>query len=127
MAHPDLDELLNALLPFAQQLLSKHGEFYPFRSAMTTDGEIEAAAYPDFSGFWLHTGIFLARFSSRKATYKSEASMRLDRIGEIALMNNVRSQLRSIRRRINRHLANNSNSRHPIMLRGTGTIYSPLS
>jgi hypothetical protein len=42
MAHPDLDQLLNALLPFAQQMLSKHGEFYPFGSAMTTDGKIEA-------------------------------------------------------------------------------------
>jgi hypothetical protein len=46
MAHPDLDQLLNALLPFAQQMLSKHGEFYPFGSAMSTDGKIEAhAAY----------------------------------------------------------------------------------
>ena len=26
MAHPDLEELLNALLPFAQEMLSKHGE-----------------------------------------------------------------------------------------------------
>src|SRR2546426_1377236 len=42
MAHPDLDQLLNALLPFAQQMLSKHGEFYPFGSAMTTDGQIQA-------------------------------------------------------------------------------------
>ena len=46
MAHPDLDELLNLLIPFAQQMLSKHGEFYPFGSAMSTDGKAEAhAAY----------------------------------------------------------------------------------
>jgi hypothetical protein len=46
MAHPDLDELLNAMLPFAQQMLSKHGEFYPFGSAMTAEGKIEMhAAY----------------------------------------------------------------------------------
>jgi membrane protease YdiL (CAAX protease family) len=31
MAHQDLNELLNALLPFAQQMLEKHGEFFPFR------------------------------------------------------------------------------------------------
>jgi hypothetical protein len=46
MAHPDLDQLLNALLPFGQQMLSRHGEFFPFGSAMTVDGKIEAhAAY----------------------------------------------------------------------------------
>jgi hypothetical protein len=46
MAHPDLDELLNAVLPFAQQMLSKHGEFFPFGSAMSADGKVEAhAAY----------------------------------------------------------------------------------
>jgi hypothetical protein len=46
MAHPDLDQLLNSLIPFAQQMLSKRGEFFPFGSAMTTDGKIEAhAAY----------------------------------------------------------------------------------
>ena len=46
MAHPDLDELLNALVPFAQQMLSKHGEFFPFGATMTTNGELTAdAAY----------------------------------------------------------------------------------
>jgi hypothetical protein len=40
MAHPDLDELLNALLPFAQQMLSAHGEFFPFGAAMNADGQI---------------------------------------------------------------------------------------
>src|SRR5262249_56366350 len=49
MAHPDLDELLNALLPFAQQMLSKHGEFFPFGSAMSVDGKIEAHAASDGS------------------------------------------------------------------------------
>jgi hypothetical protein len=42
MAHPDLDLLLNAVLPFAQQMLAKHGEFFPFGTSMTTDGEIIA-------------------------------------------------------------------------------------
>ena len=40
MAHPDLDELMNALLPFAQEMLRKHGAFYPFAGSMSTAGEI---------------------------------------------------------------------------------------
>jgi hypothetical protein len=47
MAHPDLDNLLNAILPFAQQMLAKHGEFYPYGSTMTTDGQIVAQAAYD--------------------------------------------------------------------------------
>jgi hypothetical protein len=44
MAHPDLDELLNALVPFAQEMLSKHGEFLPFGATMSVNGEITAEA-----------------------------------------------------------------------------------
>ena len=40
MAHPDLDKLLNVILPLAQQMLGKHGEYYPFGSSMTTEGQI---------------------------------------------------------------------------------------
>lgn len=40
MAHSDLDELLNALLPMAEMLLAKHGEFYPIGAIMLSDGEI---------------------------------------------------------------------------------------
>jgi hypothetical protein len=40
MAHPDIDNLMNAILPFAQQMLAKHGEFYPYGSTMTIDGQI---------------------------------------------------------------------------------------
>jgi hypothetical protein len=40
MAHPDLNELLNSLLPMAEMLLSKQGEFYPIGAIMTSDGEI---------------------------------------------------------------------------------------
>lgn len=44
MAHPDLDDLLNVMVPFAQQMLAKHGEFYPFGSAINADGKVEALA-----------------------------------------------------------------------------------
>lgn len=43
----DYDQLLNALLPFAQQMLAKRGEFHPFGAAMTVDGEIVMAASYD--------------------------------------------------------------------------------
>jgi hypothetical protein len=35
----DLDDLLNLTLRFAQQMLEKQGEFYPFGAAMSTGGE----------------------------------------------------------------------------------------
>jgi hypothetical protein len=40
MAHPDLNQLLNALLPMAEMLLAKQGEFYPIGAIMLSDGEI---------------------------------------------------------------------------------------
>jgi hypothetical protein len=39
LAQADLDGLLNALLPFAQQELEKLGEFFPFGAIVTADGE----------------------------------------------------------------------------------------
>jgi len=44
MAHPDLDALLNAVLPFAQQMLTKHGESYPFGAIVNRGGEIALVA-----------------------------------------------------------------------------------
>ena len=41
MAHSDLQALLDSLLPFAQSLLSKYGDFHPFGAYMGTDGEIK--------------------------------------------------------------------------------------
>jgi len=35
----DLDGLLNVTLPFAQQMLAKAGEFYPFGTAVTVNGQ----------------------------------------------------------------------------------------
>jgi hypothetical protein len=40
MAHPELNELLNALLPMAQMLLTKQGTFLPIGAIMLSDGEI---------------------------------------------------------------------------------------
>jgi len=38
MAHPDLDELLNAALPFARKMLLKRGEFHPFGVSLSPTG-----------------------------------------------------------------------------------------
>jgi hypothetical protein len=40
----DLDALLNPLLPFAQDMLRKHGEFFPFGAVMKAGGEVELVA-----------------------------------------------------------------------------------
>ena len=40
MAQEDLEELLNFLIPCAQQFLAKSGEFYPFAASMTPDGTV---------------------------------------------------------------------------------------
>ena len=44
MPHPDLEELLNFLIPFAQEMLAKNGEFYPFGAASDAQGEVAAQA-----------------------------------------------------------------------------------
>ena len=40
MAHPDLDELVSELIPFAQLMLAKAGEFYPSGGTMGTEGDL---------------------------------------------------------------------------------------
>ncbi|MBN1537517.1 MAG: hypothetical protein JW908_12340 [Anaerolineales bacterium] len=40
MAQSDLKELLNTLIPFAQQMLAKQGDYYPFATSIGLDGEI---------------------------------------------------------------------------------------
>ena len=39
-AKSDVEDLMNAALPFAQEMLTNHGEFYPYGHAMKPDGEI---------------------------------------------------------------------------------------
>ena len=43
-AQADYDTLLDAVLGFAQQLLTTSGEFYPFAAAIRTDGKAEMVA-----------------------------------------------------------------------------------
>jgi hypothetical protein len=46
MAKPteEIEEILNFLLPFAEQMLKKEGEFYPYAATMAADGEVAAVA-----------------------------------------------------------------------------------
>jgi hypothetical protein len=46
MADPkeEIQLLLNYLLPFAEQMLSKHGEFYPYAATMDTGGDVQAVS-----------------------------------------------------------------------------------
>jgi hypothetical protein len=43
-AQADMDDLLNVVLPFAEQTLAKHGELFPFGAAISTSGEAEMVA-----------------------------------------------------------------------------------
>jgi hypothetical protein len=45
--HDDLDGMLNAALPFGQQMLAKNGEFFPYGVSLSADGEAKMeASYP---------------------------------------------------------------------------------
>jgi len=41
MAHPDLQSLVDSLLPIAQSLLRNQGDFHPFGATMDSDGRIQ--------------------------------------------------------------------------------------
>jgi hypothetical protein len=49
MADPkdEIQKLLNYLLPFAEQMLSRHGEFYPYAATMDAGGEVQAVSAAD--------------------------------------------------------------------------------
>ncbi|WP_174875594.1 hypothetical protein [Vogesella oryzae] len=40
----ECENLMNAALPFAVQMLQKHGEFFPYGAALKTNGEIASVA-----------------------------------------------------------------------------------
>jgi hypothetical protein len=46
MAEPreEIEQLLNYLLPFAERMLSSHGEFYPYAATMDVGGEVQAVS-----------------------------------------------------------------------------------
>jgi len=46
-AREDYNALLQFLMPFAEQMLKKHGEFFPFGAAVSTAGEVAAHATYD--------------------------------------------------------------------------------
>jgi hypothetical protein len=43
-AKGECEEIMNALIPFAQQMLEKYGEFFPFGGTMNSNGEIAQTA-----------------------------------------------------------------------------------
>ena len=46
-AQEDFSALLDALMPFAEQMLEKHGEFFPFGATVSTAGEVGGQATYD--------------------------------------------------------------------------------
>jgi hypothetical protein len=78
MAREDLDNLLSACIPFAQQMLAKHGTFFPFGATMSQTGEISlAAGYDDKPGIEAQEIADLTldgfRAGSRTGDYKAVA------------------------------------------------------
>lgn len=47
MPHADLEKLLDATLPFGQQMIAKHGEFFPYGAVINSKGEVELRAASD--------------------------------------------------------------------------------
>jgi len=43
-AKAECEALMNSVLPFAKQMLDRHGEFYPYGAAMRANGEIVSVA-----------------------------------------------------------------------------------
>jgi hypothetical protein len=46
-AKAECEQLMNAALPFAQQMLERHGEFFPYGQAINSDGKVVSVAAHD--------------------------------------------------------------------------------
>jgi hypothetical protein len=44
----EIQEVLNFLLPFAERMLTEHGEFYPYAATMSAEGEVTAVPAAGF-------------------------------------------------------------------------------
>lgn len=44
----EIQEVLNFLLPFAERMLTEHGEFYPYAATMSVEGEVTAVPAGSF-------------------------------------------------------------------------------
>ena len=76
MAREDLDNLLSTCIPFAKQMLEKHGEFFPFGATMSPTGEISlAAGYDDGPGLGAQeiAKLMLDGFRAQSSDYKAVA------------------------------------------------------
>ena len=51
-AQDDLDGLLNTVLPLAEDLLGKHGKFFPFGGSVSSEGEESLTAADPGLGEW---------------------------------------------------------------------------
>jgi hypothetical protein len=74
----DCEALMNSVLPFAKQMLTTHGEFFPFGGAMRPDGQlVSIAGYdgnqhpPSVDVIALMKNGFIA--AARKGEYKATA------------------------------------------------------
>lgn len=50
MAHPDLDTLINAVVPFAQRMLTEYGAFLPYGGVLTSEGAVEMIGTGEIEG-----------------------------------------------------------------------------
>lgn len=74
----DCEALMNSVLPFAEQMLTTHGEFHPFGGAMRPDGQLVSIAGYDgnqrprpIDVVTLMKGAFVA--AARNGEYKATA------------------------------------------------------
>jgi hypothetical protein len=82
----DMDQLLDAALPFAQESLTKHGEFFPYAISLSDEGEIAVVmGHPGVGGEhprssdvldFLYQALMAKRDSIRAAAVVSDVRLR---------------------------------------------------